>query len=157
MISRVFPCLAALGCVLLVSCSPYPENSPHRPTHRPIRKPAQVPQVTPPAVPTTQPAAPDKSPDPVGARPRPPVASQAATLPPTRPAPPPTKEKPPTKENLPAAASSEWPVAHPAPGKAGYVLSPYNQKLILVRGIPSGTQVRDPASPDSNKKYFRVP
>jgi len=151
MIPRVLPWLAGLGCGLLVSCSPYPENPPHRPTHRPIHKPAHAPQITRPAVSATLPVAPDKSLDPVVARPRPPVASQPITLPPTRPAPPPAKEKP------PATASSDWPVAHPAPGKVGYVLSPYNQKLILVRGIPSGTEVRDPASPDANKKYFRVP
>jgi len=36
-------------------------------------------------------------------------------------------------------------------------LSPYNQKLILVRGIPSGTVVPDPAYPPSDNKSFRVP
>jgi len=49
------------------------------------------------------------------------------------------------------------PIAAKAPGKPGYVLSPYTGKLILARGIPSGTVVPDPDSPASNKKYFRIP
>ena len=48
-------------------------------------------------------------------------------------------------------------VAKKAPGKDGFVLSPYNNKLIDVRGIASGTLVRDPTYPPSEKKYFRVP
>lgn len=61
------------------------------------------------------------------------------------------------REQPAAAAGPDLPVAAAAPGKAGYVLSPYNHKLILVRGIPSGTVVPDPAFPASDKKYFRVP
>jgi hypothetical protein len=48
-------------------------------------------------------------------------------------------------------------VAKKAPGKEGFVLSPYNNKLIDVRGIASGTLVQDPTYPKSEKKYFRVP
>ena len=78
-------------------------------------------------------------------------AEPTAAPPPKRP-PNSTAGKPPS-----VAANAEWPVANPAPGKPGYVLSPYNHKLILVRGIPSGAVVPDPATPDSDKKYFRVP
>lgn len=65
--------------------------------------------------------------------------------------------KPAAREPAPAPQQSDLPVATKAPGKEGYVLSPYNKKLILVRGVPSGTIVPDPASPASDKKYFRVP
>ncbi len=43
------------------------------------------------------------------------------------------------------------------PGKEGFVLSPYNNKLVDVRGFPSGQLVQDPTFPASEKKYFRVP
>jgi len=49
------------------------------------------------------------------------------------------------------------PEARPAPGKAGYVFSPYNNKIIDVQGIPAGALVADPTYPTSEKKYFRVP
>ena len=47
--------------------------------------------------------------------------------------------------------------ATPVPGKPGFVFSPYNNKMIDVRDIPSGTLVQDPTYPASEKKYFRVP
>ncbi|MBB5352440.1 hypothetical protein HNR46_002685 [Haloferula luteola] len=48
-------------------------------------------------------------------------------------------------------------VARAVPGKPGFVFSPYNNKIIDVKGIPSGTLVQDPTYPASDKKYFRVP
>lgn len=48
-------------------------------------------------------------------------------------------------------------VARPVPGKPGFVFSPFNNKIIDVKGIPSGTLVADPTYPASEKKYFRVP
>lgn len=48
-------------------------------------------------------------------------------------------------------------VARPVPGKPGFVFSPFNNKLIDVKGIPSGTLVQDPTYPPEEKKYFRVP
>lgn len=44
-----------------------------------------------------------------------------------------------------------------ADGKEGYVISPYSDKLILVRGIPSGVVLPDQTVPASEKKFFRVP
>lgn len=49
------------------------------------------------------------------------------------------------------------PTAQPVPGKDGYVFSPFNQKIVDVREIPSGTLVADPTYPASEKKHFRVP
>lgn len=46
--------------------------------------------------------------------------------------------------------------ASKVPGKAGYVFNPFTQNQVDVRGIPSGTLVRDPN--DSNPAHkFRVP
>lgn len=52
---------------------------------------------------------------------------------------------------------SDYAFANPVPGKEGFVFSPYNNKLVDVRDIPSGTLVQDPTYPASEKKYFRVP
>jgi hypothetical protein len=63
----------------------------------------------------------------------------------------PTSPKPPEPKN------KDYAFANPVPGKEGFVFSPYNQKLVDVRDIPSGTLVQDPTYPASEKKYFRVP
>lgn len=60
-------------------------------------------------------------------------------------------EKPPTKPG------GDYAFANPVPGKEGFVFSPYNNKLVDVRDIPSGTLVQDPTYPAAEKKYFRVP
>lgn len=52
---------------------------------------------------------------------------------------------------------SDYAFANAVPGKEGFVFSPYNNKLVDVRDIPSGTLVQDPTYPASEKKYFRVP
>lgn len=57
----------------------------------------------------------------------------------------------------PAGERKDWPFASPVPGKTGFVFSPYNNKVIDVRDIPSGMLVQDPTYPASEKKYFRVP
>jgi hypothetical protein len=43
------------------------------------------------------------------------------------------------------------------PGKEGFVFSPYNNKVVDVRDIPSGTLVQDPTYTGAGKGYFRVP
>jgi hypothetical protein len=68
--------------------------------------------------------------------------TQGQTTPPTGGATPPT---------------SDYPFANPVPGKTGFVFSPYNNKMVDVRDIPSGTLVRDPTYPEADKKFFRVP
>ncbi len=55
------------------------------------------------------------------------------------------------------ATKPSTPVARPVPGKPGFVFSPFNNKIIDVKDIPSGTLVADPTYPASEKKYFRVP
>jgi len=56
-----------------------------------------------------------------------------------------------------ATEKKDYPFASPVVGKSGFVLSPYNSKMVDVRDIPSGTLVQDPTYPASEKKYFRVP
>lgn len=71
------------------------------------------------------------------------------------------KEKPisgtTTPPDKPASGPRDYAFANPVPGKEGFVFSPYNNKLVDVRDIPSGTLVQDPTYPASEKKYFRVP
>ena len=61
-------------------------------------------------------------------------------------------EKPATTVKKP-----EYSYASKVPGKEGFVFSPYNNKVVDVRDIPSGTLVQDPTYPAAEKKYFRVP
>ena len=42
------------------------------------------------------------------------------------------------------------------PGKEGFVFNPFTNNPVDVRGIPSGTLVRDPQDPNTEHK-FRVP
>ena len=51
---------------------------------------------------------------------------------------------------------SDYRRAIPIPGKEGFVFNPFTENPVDVRGIPSGTLVRDPQ--DSNMEHkFRVP
>jgi len=68
------------------------------------------------------------------------------------PAPPPPE---PPKPPQPLAAGI--PVAKAVPGKPGFVFSPFNNQLINVKDLKSGTLVADPRYPPAEKKYFRVP
>ncbi|MCW1916031.1 hypothetical protein OJ996_20755 [Luteolibacter sp. GHJ8] len=67
----------------------------------------------------------------------------------------PDADKTPPKK--PEEAKAEIRVAKPVPGKPGFVFSPFNNKIIDVKGIPSGRLVADPTYPASEKKHFRVP
>ena len=57
----------------------------------------------------------------------------------------------------PVTHRGDHPVAAAIPEAPGMVYSPFNQKIVDVRDIPSGTLVQDPSSPAAEKKYFRVP
>ena len=63
----------------------------------------------------------------------------------------------PESKPKPKAEKKDYPFANSVPGKEGFVFSPYNNKVVDVRDIPSGTLVQDPTYPQSEKKYFRVP
>ena len=51
----------------------------------------------------------------------------------------------------------EIPVAKAIEGKPGFVMSPFNDKIIDVRDIPPGTLVADPTAAPGEQKHFRVP
>lgn len=51
----------------------------------------------------------------------------------------------------------ERPMAKALPGRPGFVISPYNGKIIDVTGMRAGGVVADPTYPSSEKKHFRVP
>jgi hypothetical protein len=63
----------------------------------------------------------------------------------------------PESKPKPKVEKKDYPFANPVPGKDGFVFSPYNNKVVDVRDIPSGQLVQDPTYPQSEKKYFRVP
>jgi hypothetical protein len=60
--------------------------------------------------------------------------------------------KPPVEEKR-----TDYAFANKVPGKEGFVFSPYNNKIVDVRDIPSGTLVQDPTYTGAGKGYFRVP
>ena len=65
-----------------------------------------------------------------------------------------TTYKPKPKPTVVKPASVKF--AAPVPGKTGFVYNPYTHNQVDVRGIPSGTKVRDPH--DSNPSHiFKVP
>jgi hypothetical protein len=53
--------------------------------------------------------------------------------------------------------TEEIPFAKLIPGREGYVLSPYYNKVVDVQGIKSGTLVYDPYDTKGQKRKFRVP
>ncbi len=64
--------------------------------------------------------------------------------------------RPPDKIH-PKPTEVSHPVAEAVKDKPGYVVSPFNGKIIDVRDIPPGTLVQDPSAPQGWKSYFRVP
>jgi hypothetical protein len=64
----------------------------------------------------------------------------------------PETPKPPTEEKR-----ADYKFANKVPGKEGFVFSPYNNKVVDVRDMPSGTLVQDPTYTGAGKGYFRVP
>ena len=60
-------------------------------------------------------------------------------------------------KNPSLADNAPPPTASPVPGKAGFVFSPFNNKVIDVGGLPSGALVADPTFPAAEKRMFRTP
>lgn len=61
------------------------------------------------------------------------------------------------KEPQAALLKEGYPVGAAVPDKPGFVFSPYNNRIVDVREIPSGTLVMDPHYPSEEKKMFWVP
>jgi hypothetical protein len=131
----VFSVTTAVVAAMIVSCTPYDETPP--PTPGP-----DVAQNDPKTLP------PDEQADPSLNRTTANKPKTTAPKIPTR-----TEDPSPTKPD----PKPSMQVARPVPGKPGFVFSPFNNKLIDVKGIPSGTLVQDPTYSPEEKKYFRVP
>lgn len=137
---------AALGCVLLASCYPYNENPQHRPGHRTADKTptAAEQQKIKEQRDLAQKEANLKKQDAIKKTDDSLPSKNTNTTDTETP-------KPPTEEKR------DYKFANKVPGKEGFVFSPYNNKVVDVRDIPSGTLVQDPTYPAAEKKYFRVP
>ena len=48
------------------------------------------------------------------------------------------------------------PVANRVAGRPGFVFNPYNQNMVEVNGLPSGTKARDPQDPNPSH-IFLIP
>lgn len=139
---------ATLGCVLLASCYPVNENPQDKTATKTPEKTAttQDPQKL-----KEQEAAKNKEKD---------KEKEKEDLAQEKPAEKPEKtatEKTTEKTKTPAEPKRDYTFANKVPGKDGFVLSPYNGKVVDVRDIPSGTLVQDPTYPAAEKKFFRVP
>jgi hypothetical protein len=147
--TRSLTAVSTLGLALLASCYPYDESQNRRPRQPAnpqtsvtsveqqqiqaqrdaLKKSEELKKVTPPAeAPVTQ-TNPTNTPPQQEATPKPPVEEKR----------------------------NEYAIANKVPGKDGFVFSPYNNKIVDVRDIPSGTLVQDPTYTGAGKGYFRVP
>ena len=141
---------AAIACVLIASCYPFNENQhkkqPTKPAQKTVASPdqqkiqAQRDQLKTQEEQAKKEAA-EKS-----------TAEATGTTTPAAGTSGPTTPKPPTEEKR-----TDYAFASKVPGKEGFVFSPYNNKIVDVRDIPSGTLVQDPTYTGAGKGYFRVP
>lgn len=54
-------------------------------------------------------------------------------------------------------ARESAPEGKPVPGKAGFIFSPYDNKIIDVTGLKPGEIVADPTAPAGQVRYIKVP
>lgn len=143
--SRLSIGLAAIGCLFLVSCYPWPEGREKKPQET-VKKEPTLDELKA----KKEQEARKKAEEEIKEKKE--ETTERIVEPPRDRAPAPEDPKPTveTKRN-------DYPFANKVPGKDGFVFSPYNQKVVDVRDIPSGTLVMDPTYPPSEKKYFRVP
>ena len=136
---------AAALCVLLASCYPYQENQQQK-------KPTQAtPKLT--AEQSKLKEEQDlKKKQEEALKQTQATPGDVTQTPPDNTTPPQNNTTPPVEQKR-----NEYAFANKVPGKEGFVFSPYNNKVVDVRDIPSGTLVQDPTYPASEKKYFRVP
>ncbi len=144
--SRFTTASAALGCVLLASCYPYDESQAGKKPGQ--KKPDQT--ITSPEQQKIQKQQEElkKKEEQAKKEEEKKTETQAST---DNTAPKETP-KPPTEEKR-----TDYAFANKVPGKEGFVFSPYNNKVVDVRDIPSGTLVQDPTYTGAGKGYFRVP
>ncbi len=142
---------AALGCVLLASCYPYDESQGKKPATKPLEKTltAAEQQKVKEQRELAKKEADLKKQEELKNNPLPNPGTDAGTTTP--------QTTPGTESPKPPTEKRDFAFANKVPGKEGFVFSPYNNKVVDVRDIPSGTLVQDPTYPAADKKYFRVP
>jgi hypothetical protein len=140
---RIITGFVAALCVLLASCYPYPENPQRKKANQATQRKTAEEQ----AKLKEQEALKKQEEELKKTQETTGTTTPPGTTDPTTPPPPPPVEQ----------KRADYPFANKVPGKEGFVFSPYNNKVVDVRDIPSGTLVQDPTYPASDKKYFRVP
>ena len=148
---RIFLGLAAIGCLFLASCYPWPENTGKKkqeevkkePTLEEMKKMKEE-EARKKAEEDLKKKEQETTPETGGGE-----GTTGGTV---------TAGGGDLKPDVPdTKPRTDYPFANKVPGKEGFVFSPYNNKVVDVRDIPSGTLVMDPTYPPSEKKYFRVP
>ena len=162
--TRIASVISVALCALLASCYPYDEGANRKKTKK------SSPNATAPAAPTKteaelkaeeqklkenqkkQAATETTSAD--GTSTTGTDTTESSIKPTDKPA---TSSTSPAEKPATSVKKPEYSYASKVPGKEGFVFSPYNNKVVDVRDIPSGTLVQDPTYPAAEKKYFRVP
>lgn len=151
MTSRLIPAFAIAGCAILASCYPVDESTPQRMPDKPGNKKT----VTTPEQQKIQEER-DRLKQEEEKREEAKKEAQGDSN-----AKPPDGDggttTPPKKDGNQAPEKKDYAFANKVPGKDGFVFSPYNNKIVDVRDIPSGTLVQDPTYTGAGKGYFRVP
>lgn len=145
---RTSTAFAVLGCVVLASCYPYNENRYRKPDGN--QRKTTVTSAEQQKIQQQRDEMKAKDEQKKETAEKPPETNTTNTAPanPTTPA---ETPKPPAEEKR------DYAYANKVPGKEGFVFSPYNNKIVDVRDIPSGTLVQDPTYTGNGKGYFRVP
>lgn len=145
---RLFTGFTAALCLMLAACHPYDENAnKKKATRGPVKTqptPDEIKKKNEAEARKKQEEALKKAGDEAKVNPDGGTAGQP-------------KEEPTTTSPPAEQKRTDYAFANKVPGKEGFVFSPYNNKVVDVRDIPSGTLVQDPTYPPSEKKYFRVP
>jgi hypothetical protein len=162
--TRIASVISVALCALLASCYPYDEGANRKKTKK------SSPNATAPAAPAKteaelkaeeqklkenkkkEAAAAATSEDGVSTTSA--DSAESSIKPTDKPA---TSSTSPAEKPATSVKKPEYSYASKVPGKEGFVFSPYNNKVVDVRDIPSGTLVQDPTYPAAEKKYFRVP
>lgn len=139
--------LAAIASISLVSCHPYNENAQKKKT----TKGPEKTEATADALKLKKDEEAKKKAAEDELKKKEETVTSGTTETPADPTPPSDGPKPAEPKR------NDYAFANKVPGKDGFVFSPYNNKVVDVRDIPSGTLVQDPTYPASEKKYFRVP
>ena len=162
--TRIASVISVALCALLASCYPYDEGANRKKTKK------SSPNATAPAAPTKTEAEKKAEAEKLKEKQKKEAATETTSADGTSTTGTDTTEssikptdKPATSSTSPAdkpattVKKPEYSYASKVPGKEGFVFSPYNNKVVDVRDIPSGTLVQDPTYPAAEKKYFRVP